>query len=632
MFRYLSRSSGLAYRVVANSKNTAAAVHGPSIPEDNQNTRHYATTRGGKDNENGRRRNKSNPRNKDSLDEKLNSIMLSARNTKTMNGKSLLYPKDPTSPWYNQVCALDDCLLSTLQQSSTPVRKMLSDRVAHPQLGASSTFWDSISRAVALYNELKDCPELNSNRVGELVHLLHNGLRTNRQMLGSLSKKPDYDAQSFHKEMVNFIYTSLNQITDDILNNTVSINASGLVHLLTSYEEMGFREQIIQIWNRVNIPFEETGAVNGAVKKLFKNAVVLGSVLPILYESHIITFEEAEKLFQDALKKGHYFPHNLYTGMILTCLKADENIKALELFEILCTNATGVAYGYVTETHLAFIGQCKDLNISEKFLDKAISGELPYRIDVQVSYINSLMNNIWNAQKDFSKIEEVWRKVTKFYTDNRLRISVFSSLNNEFFTYFFETYKNDKEAGLIKLQELIAYYNDIKGIDEPFLNVTLVKCAVWREKAAINYIEKNFELFNIPKSLITYRILLKTMGSVDEVTTDEILSRWQDIIKKADSQGNTYIANADWAALRDATIRWAQENEDKEAEALYRVDLYLKLVKGYQKFCSSGHQKFRILQGCGKSFPILANNLDRLETIDTSSILIPGLQHLKSTS
>lgn len=638
MFRYLSRSSGLAYRVVSTSKNAAVAVHGSSSQQEGStNNRYYATTRRehgrerNKNNNDRRRRKSVNGRNQDSLDEKLNSILSSTRKNKADNGKKILYPKDKSSPWYNQLCALDDCLTSTLQLSTTPVRKMLNDRVSHPQLGASSTFWDSISRAVALYNELKECPELTSQRVGELVHLLHNGLRTDRQLLGSLNKKPDYDAQSFHKEMVNFIYTSLNQITEDILNGTVSITPGGAVHLLTSYEEMGFREQIIQIWNAVNSATGETGAATEDVKTLFKNPIVLGTMLPIIFESQIITFEEAKKLFEEAVKAQTYFPHNLYVGMILTCLKADENIMALELFEKLCNNSTGVAYGYITETHLAFIGQCKDLDISEKFLDRAINNEMPYRVEVQVSYVNSLMNNIWNFSKDFAKIENVWSKVVKFYTDNRLRLSVFSSLNNEFFTYFFETYKNDKETGLIKLQEIISQYNEVKGIDEPFLNVILAKCSVWGEKEVINYIEKNFELFNIPKTLITHRILLKTMGSVDEVGTEELLSRWHDIIHKIDSQGNSYIANADWAALRDATIKWAQENQSSKEAAQERVDLYLQVVKQYQKFCSAGHQRFRILKGCSRSFPILADNLYKMKNIDASSVVIPELQNLRIT-
>ncbi|KAL3230094.1 RNA-binding protein RMD9, mitochondrial [Nakaseomyces bracarensis] len=631
MFRYLSRSSGLAYRVVATTKNAAVAVHGPQ----EGSTRYYGTRSDNEGGRNNRKRNNSGRRGNnrngsgDALDEKLNSILNSAKSKKSVDSKKFMYPKDKTSPWYNQLCALDDCLASTLQLSSTPVRKMLNDRVAHPQLGSSTTFWDSISRAVSLYNELKECPELTGHRVGELVHLLHNGLRTDRQLLGSLNKKPDYDAQSFHKEMVNFIYASLNEITEDILNGTVAINASGAVHLLTSYQEMGFEEQIIQIWNAVKAPEGESGSATPDVKKLFKSPSVVGTLLPIIFESQLITFAEAEKLFVDARDLAqNYFPHNLYVGMILTSLKAKEDIKALELFEKLCANATGTAYGYITETHLAFIGQCKDFDISEKFLDRALNNEMPYRVEVQVSYVNSLLNNIWNTQKDFSKIENVWKKVIKFYAENKLRLSVFSSLNNEFFTYFFETYKNDKEVGLVKLQDIISQYNELKGIDEPFLNVILAKCGVWREKEVIRYIEKNFELFNVPKSLISYRILLKALGSVDGVTSEELLSRWQDIIQKIDSQGNTYIANADWAALRDATVKWAQENESSEA-AQQRVELYLQIVKQYQKFCSAGHQRFRILKGCSRSFPILAENLHKLNKLDASSIIVPELQNLR---
>ncbi|XDT40036.1 Hypothetical protein J6898_01545 [Nakaseomyces glabratus] len=611
MFRYLSRTSTIYKGVIATSKTASTA----NVVAAQESRRNYA---------NKRNNNRNGPA--DALDEKLNSILSGKTSSKRKPYGGRKSPVDETSPWYAQLCALDDCLTTTLKQSATPMRKLLSDRVNHPDMRSNPTFWHSVSRAMSLYNELKQCPEMTDQRVTSLVHLLHNGLRTDRQLVSSLNKKPDYDSQSFHKEMVNFIYTSLNEISDDILNNNVPINANGLMHLFTSYQEMGFTDLVVQIWKKIETIAEQNPQSN--IGKISKHPNVVGIVLPILYEKEIVNFSEAEKLFKECEQYHNRMFPNLYVGMILTSLKANENMKALELFETLCTNSKGVHYGYISETHIAFISQCKDISVAESFLDKAVNNEMPYRVEIQVSAVNSLMYNIWSENQDFNKIKEIWQKMVTFYGENNLRLAIFSSLNNEFFSYFFEKYKENKTEGLEQLQKLITQYNNLKGIDEPFLNIILAKCTVWKEPEVIKYIEKNFELFNVPKSLITSRILLKSLGSIDNITKEQIVERWQEIVLKADSLGSKYIANADWAALRDATVKWAQENKDNQ-ESLDRIEWYLQIVNVYQKYCRDGSQRYRILKGCSKSFPILAENLQRLDLVDTSSIPVCEVKSLK---
>lgn len=54
------------------------------------------------------------------------------------------------------------------------------------------------------------------------------------------------------------------------------------------------------------------------------------------------------------------------------------------------------------------------------------------------------------------------------------------------------------------------------------------------------------------------------MGSVDDASNAEILQRWMDLIRKSDEIGQRFIANADWAALRDATVTWTQNDRDSK--------------------------------------------------------------------
>ena len=337
--------------------------------------------------------------------------------------------------------------------SQTPRRQNMKHHSEHPNSNANPLFWDSIGRAMGLYHDLLTTPELNSDRVSKLVHLLHNGLRANRNQLTRMNKKPDYDSQSFHKEMTNYLCKSLREISEDVLNGKVELNEYGAMHLITAFKELLLFEEAVDIWK---------AAINGQntyTSNIFLNPRVVGVILPILYDNGV-SYPEIQALYEKSSSMINYFHPNLSVGMIRASLSASENDMALKLFQKLCQESTEMKYGYLIETHLSFIGECKDLNVAQTFFDKALNDEMPYKIDLQVSYVKSFLRNIWSQTRDFNHIYQIWYKSSLHYGRN-VNHGISSSLNDTFFDIFFENYAVDKMQGFQTLQNVIQTYNNI---------------------------------------------------------------------------------------------------------------------------------------------------------------------------
>lgn len=544
----------------ANNSNNSN-VHIPNHQKDYKNNYPYKYN-----NNNNHTNNSNNNYNKfSSMHSNNNNNNTSSLNNSSNNGKQRFYNNNknknnsisPDSPWYQKVTAFEECVSQTLYMSQTPRRKNIKHRSEHPNSNANPMFWDSIGRAVGLYHDLINTPELNSDRVSKLVHLLHNGLRANRNQLTRMNKKPDYDSQSFHKEMTNYLCKSLREISEDVLNGKVELNEYGAMHLITAFKELLLFEEAVQIWKSA------INGINNYTSNIFLNPRVVGVILPILYDNGV-SYPEIQQLYEKSSSMINYFHPNLSVGMIRASLSANENEMALKLFQKLCQESTEMKYGYLIETHLSFIGECKDLTVAQTFFDKALNDEMPYKIDLQVSYVKSFLRNIWNQTRDFNHIYQIWYKSSLHYGRN-VNHGISSSLNDTFFDIFFENFANDKDQGFQTLRNLIDTYENIKNIDEPFFNIILAKCTIWHDREILEYIDKSYELFNIPKTIVAYRILLKSMGSVDDTSNIEILQRWTDLIRKSDEIGQKFIANADWAALRDATVTWTQSHRDNNS-------------------------------------------------------------------
>jgi len=498
-----------------------------------------------------------------------------------------------SSPWFNQLSAFEDCVNQTTDFGPN---------------GNLPFFWDGAKRAMNLYHELRETPDFNEYLVTKLAHLLHNGLRANRFQLARLSKKPDYDSRSFHTEMDNFIRTSVREIISDILENKISITEVGAMHLLTSLKEMKLDQETIGVW---------TAAMNNEfLKDLFLMPRVVGIVLPLMYEAGS-PFEDLNALFQESKKSTPTLHQNLAIGMIRTCLAANENSQALELFTELCSKANQATIPYLIEAHLTFIGDCKDITIASSFFEKAINREMPYKLNLQVNAVKTYLTNIWETNGNFNKIVEDWTKANKFYGRN-IHHGISSSLNNVFFEIFFNKYKDDQNSGLIHLKEIISTYNEIKPIDEPFFNIIISKCGVWKDKTTVDSLYQAYDIYHVKKTQVSRRIYLKALGSVPS-TEEEILNSWYDLLKFSDSEGSNFIANADWAAIRDATV-----NSQVDPKPL----LYSQVFKKYGGYCRDYSQFRKIKQNAERSYETSKIFLD-LENIDDSNVQLVDLRSIR---
>ncbi|KAL6942271.1 hypothetical protein ACO0QE_003440 [Hanseniaspora vineae] len=507
---------------------------------------------------------------------------------------------DTESPLYEQFQQFDKYITQSLQistqQSSSLDHKGRTKQSF--QFQKNPLYWDSVTQSMRLYREINASQEFGPERLSSLIHLLHNGLRINRFQLARMSKKPDYDSSSFHKQITNFIYESLKEISDDILINDMKINEFGLMHLITCFKELLLEEEAVEVWNKglqkINAPGITPEQVH-QIKNIYLNSKVVGTVLPLL-NNQGLPFEESYKLYKESMSLSSPTQYsNLILGMLLVCLRMGANKKALDLFSDLFSIAQKNHFGYLIEAHLAFIGECKDLNVANDFFQKAILGDMPYKVDLQVSFVKKFMNNTWTLTRDFSKVYDIWLQASKFY-GSYVHHGISSSLNDEFFNIFFEAFPGQARAetseantttsdasvytsranslnsatstreqlleqGFQQLQDIIVTYNSIKQIDEPFFNIILSKAsAQWRDAKILEFIDQSYQIYNTKKTIIAYRISLKSLGFINNVTQQAIWKKWDELLAKIDETGQSYIANADWAALRDSTLTWANEN------------------------------------------------------------------------
>ncbi|AMD21303.1 HER024Cp [Eremothecium sinecaudum] len=464
------------------------------------------------------------------------------------------------SPWKHKRNAFNEYVNNTFDSNNrrfsgdlTPVR--------------ASLFWDSITKAVTLYKELSAVSGLDALQVGRFVSMLHTGLRVNRDKLIRLNAKPDYDANSFYSEMTTFLCESLRSVKQDILSQKVEVSDHGAFHLLQSFKELLLEREAYDTW---------LAAINSGVDSLstpFMSATSLGSVLPLL-QNYGHTFEQICSLYDRArIPKKGALSHLLALGFIRAALEAGENAKALEVFQELCENSKqGVSRSILTGVHVAFIGDCKDLMIATTFFERSTAGDVPYKINVPVSAVKKLINRTWNERKDFKAVYDLWIKALLYYGDS-ISAGVCCSLNSELFTIFFEHHMEEKIKGANHLRKIIDSYSKIRPIDETFLNVILTKCAVWKDRQIITSIEESYDHYGVTKTIVTYRILLKALGSIN-ASTEEIYGRWIALLKKTDKSKYSYIANADWAALRDATLSCFRILKTDLAKESVKIDNY----------------------------------------------------------
>ena len=116
----------------------------------------------------------------------------------------------------------------------------------------------------------------------------------------------------------------------------------------------------------------------------------------------------------------------------------------------------------------------------------------------------------------------------------------------------------------------------------------MVSSMGWDNKAIFQKIVDSYESHNAEKSLISHRIILKQAGQI-EFSNEEILALWNQLLAKLDDEGYSYIANADWSALRAATV-FSDKFKDE------RTPLYLSILKQYKDYMQHNFAAIKFLR------------------------------------
>ncbi|VEU21129.1 DEKNAAC102027 [Brettanomyces naardenensis] len=474
---------------------------------------------------------------------------------------------------YKLIRVFDQCL----RENST--YDLATGRIS----GGVDKFWAAVRKIIPIYRQLVYSGLLKEKRTAEFVSLLRNGLRIHRLELSKMKKNLDKDANNPIKDIHRLLTCAIREVSYNLLDGLVVMNSHGLTHLFKAYKDLGFTYEAVHIW--------ETGKNDPRLHHLFTSEPVLGSIFPFLVESGDFDFQEVWDMYSriKSSKAPNEKLHNeLQVGMIRVCLFKGKTNDALQIFKQLTEdvystfNAKGIeppinVKSYMTMAHLSFIGFCKDINTADYFFTDAVSESMPYLTPLQLNFIKKYLANTWQVTHDYQRVKKIWLITWKHYESRHTsNSSVSSSLNDSFLSIFFNKYRQFSQEAFTELQLLINEYSQIRPVDEPFINVLLSKSTGWHNADVFQYILSTANAHHFSKTNVFYRCCLKATGSV-EITTDNILSLFRQLISTNAGSGMKYIAHADWVALRDATVNSPQLFSLSNPGD--RIDLYFKLWK-----------------------------------------------------
>ena len=523
-------------------------------------------------------------------------------------------------PYYKQLLAFDECL----------AHNSFFDPKTGEVPGGTVKFWDSVEKIMPLYDELILTGELNQRRIDELISLLRNGLRMHRFELSKLKKNIDRDLNSPLQQMQNYLQNSLIKISNDIINKNfgddINISSRGLTNLFKAFTDMRLIDEATIIWNK--------GKKDPKLFQLFTSESVLGSILTLLIENKDFDYEEISNIYETIKKNKHgkeIIHSELQVAMIRASLIKCQTTKALNIFKEITTDVIEfysnknssppvAVKNYMTMAHLSFIGYCQDYETANIFFNDSFKNEMPYLTPIQINYVKKFMQNTWNNTKDFDKVTKIWLLTWNYFEINKKSTTaISSSLNDIYLEIFFEKYNIFNNESANKLKEILTDYNKIKSMDEPFFNCLITKSQKWSNVDIFRSIVKMGDLYNFPKTNVYHRCVLKSSGSVNELSIEEIYQFFQRLIQSNIQLGCNNLTNADWFAFRDATIHSKFINNDK-------INLYFKLFKlSCKHFLSL--QNFKLYMNLDIGLDRRYKNVyDEFDRVDVSDIEVIELQ------
>lgn len=423
-------------------------------------------------------------------------------------------------------------------------------------------------------------------------------------------------------------------LNDLILNGDLDVGKLTPYTLQTLFFTMaqyGLTSEIVNLWE-AGVNSGETSEIHS----LYFSEVILAAVLPAAYETKRFTYEEILHIYELNSSKQTQKRHFLLASMGKISILAQDYSKALDFMEDLMNiyvkcheKAKYETLKSLSDLHLKFIGDSKDISISKHFFDKVVKFELPYKIELKVPNIVSLLENCQKANEPFESVVYFWTSTIKHYSqDSNSKLNArYSVLNNCFFKIFFDIYPELDNDALVKLKEMIQEYSKIKPIDETFLNTVITNCS-WNNKEILEQLIDSYGIYNVFRTPVSYRICLKKIGQLGDYTSQEIVQKWNESLFNLDEQKYQYIPLANWSALRDATILSPHFSRERKA-------LYFEIVKTYKDYmqdlraCSS---YFKYWYSRPQELSELAKiSLEDVKFLDDANVDlgIPDFQYLK---
>ncbi|KAF6012946.1 hypothetical protein HII13_001433 [Brettanomyces bruxellensis] len=526
-------------------------------------------------------------------------------------------------PYYEQLMAFDECLAHNSSFESS------SGKMLEPEMG----YWNAVKQVMPLYEELLPTGELDEHRVDELVSLLRNGLRVYRWELVRLRKNVDRDVNSPLKRFHKLLAASLLQIGNDLVanNSPLTISSRGATNLFKAYGDLGFGDEASKIWSRAKDKEN--------LKEAFTAESALGSIFSLLVDTENFDYEETWLTYgqikaQHTKSEGDYIHGELQLAVLRACLIKGHLERASDIFSEITAKVImefkkknevvpSRLLGYMTKGHLDFIGFCTDYSTARTFFDAAIRGQLPYPIPLQMEAVKRFMLNTYSATRSLEKVEDIWISSWKFYQSHSWSNSSMSStLNNTFMEIFFDKHDTFNEQAALDLQHSLSLYNEVKPFDEPLFNCLLIQSMVWKSKPFFKSVIQASNMYNFPKTSVFYRCCLKATGVLN-VAASEIFDLFSNLLDSDLAMGASKITNADWFALRDATIRSRNVSSDK-------IDLYFRMWKLCSPYFTSMknfrmYMRFDIKEN--KNYSKVFNNID---SVDTRDVNLPQLSRLSA--
>lgn len=374
------------------------------------------------------------------------------------------------------------------------------------------------------------------------------------------------------------------------------LNELCLRNLFYTMLQFKLQPEMIQLW--------ENGVNDEVTGKLYLGQLALAVILKVAFEEGRFTYEEVLQIFETTQKKvdnnnenknSSKISHELLSSIGRISIAAGDYSRGLDSLESLLAifesqpRHRNLILHSLAELHLAFIGSCKDLTIAQHFFDKIVDGNLPYKVRLKVPYVHSLLENCYELDAPFEKLEYFWKRTIDHYnvtSGNEAANSRYSNLNNAFFGLFFKKYPQLTEESHEKLKLIISTYTNTKVVDEIFLN-TVISNYSWNDKQVLEQLMQSYSVYNVKRTPVSYRICLKKTGMIQEYTSEEILNKWNESLQFLDDQKFSYIPIADWAALRDSTIL-SQYSTERKNLYLAVADKYKDYIQDYRtcvRFC-----------------------------------------------